>query len=198
MDSLKLDKLAEPLRREIINGKVYLVAGASTDHAITVKNLTWIFEGYLRGKKCRLFGENVKVNFDEESPEVLPDIKIVCDPNKIKKNEIKGAPDFIAEVLSPRTKIKDMTEKKDLYEKHGVKEYWIINTNDKSVDVYILKDGKLVRDYIYIEFDEDDIKDIEATGTKEEKEMLKITTIKTSVFGDDLIIKISDIFENID
>ena len=188
----------EKRRREIINGKIYLMAGTTDIHNETVLNLTSVFKIYLRGKKCKVFGENYQVKFDKENPEVLPDIKIVCDLSKIKRTHIEGAPDLIIEVLSPRTRIRDMTEKKDLYEKHGVKEYWIIDTDSKTIEVYLLKDGKFSLDYIYTKFDENDIEEIEAVGSDEEKEMLKITTIKTSVFGEDLIINIADIFENID
>ena len=197
MDSLKL-KFTDTLRREIINGKVYMMAGTTDDHASAVLNLTAILRNYLRGKKCRVFGEGLKIKFDEDSPEVLPDIKIVCDPDKIKRTYIDGAADFIAEVLSTRTRTKDETEKKDLYEKHGVKEYWLIDTDRKTIEVNILKDGKYIKDYTYTRFNEDDIEDIEATGNEAEKEMIKIKTIKTSLFGDDLIIYIDDVFENID
>ena len=197
MDSLKFE-FTEPRRREIINGKVYFMAGTSTEHGEAVGNLLSIFHNYLKGKKCRVYGEGINVKFDGESPEVLPDIKIVCDPDKIKRTHIEGAPDFIAEVLSPRTKKKDTTEKKELYEKNGVKEYWIIDTNDKSIEVNLLKDGRYVIDYVYVKFNEYDTKDIEAAGSEDEKEMLKITTVKTSLFGDDLVVNIADVFENID
>ena len=196
MDSLRLE-FRETIRQEKINGKIYLMAGTSTGHGHAAINLSFIFKNYLKGKKCQLFGENISVKFDKDN-EVLPDIKIVCDSNKIKKNHIEGAPDLIIEILSPRTRTKDETEKKDLYEKHGVKEYWLIDTNNKTVQVYILKGDKYIKDYTYTEFDEYDIKDIEETGTEAEKEMVKVTTIKTSLYGDDLIINIADIFENID
>jgi hypothetical protein len=61
-----------------------------------------------------------------------------------------------------------------------------------------LKDGRYVIDYFYVKFNEYDTKDIEAAGSEYEKEMLKITTVKTSLFGDDLIVNIADVFENID
>ena len=199
MDSqkLKFNFPKEILRREIIGGKVYMMAGASSSHNEVVGNLFYILKNYLRGKRCRVYGENLNVKFDKDSPEVLPDIKIVCDPDKIKKNGIDGAPDLIVEVVSPRTKLRDETTKKDLYEKHGVKEYWIINPSDKSIDVYLLKDGKFVRDHIYVKFEKEDIEEIEAVGDEGEKEMLQVTTIKTSLYGDDLIINISDIFEDV-
>ena len=195
MDSLKLE-FREPRRREIISGKIYMMAGTSTEHGEVAGNLLFIFKNYLKGKKCRVYGEGVNVKFDENN-EVLPDIKIVCDPDKIKENGIEGAPDLIAEVLSPRTRKKDFTEKKDLYEKNGVKEYWIIDTKVKSIEVNLLTDGKYVIDNVYVKFNENDIKDIEATGTEAEKEMVKVTAIQTSIFGDGLTIGIDDVFENI-
>jgi len=199
MDSqkLKFNFPKEILRREIINGKVYMMAGASSSHNEVVGNLFYIFKNFLRGKRCRVYGENLNVKFDKDSPEVLPDIKIVCDPEKIKKNGIDGAPDLIVEVISPRTKVRDETTKKELYEKYGVKEYWIINPNDKSIDVYLLKDGKFVRDNIYVKYEKEDIEEIESVGDEDEMELLKITTIKTSLYGDDLEINIADIFEGV-
>ena len=181
-------------KKEIINGKIYLMAGTSTAHDETVGNLRFIFGTYLRGKPCKVYGENMSVNFDKENPQVLPDIKIVCDRSKITKKEIKGPPDLIIEVLSLRTKKRDITEKKDLYEKHGVKEYWIVNTKDRTVEVYLLKEGKYVCDEVYEKLDEDERNRIEKYGTDEDKKLLKLDKIKTSLFGDDLIIDIDDIF----
>jgi len=197
MESLKLEFI-KPRRREIINGKVYFMAGTSTEHGDIVNNLIFIFRNFLKGKRCRVYGENINVKFDEESREVLPDIKIVCNPSIIKKNGIEGTPDFIAEVLSTWTKTKDENEKKELYEKHGVKEYWIIDPKYKSIEVNLLKDGKFIKDYTYMKFDEEYIKETNEIGSDYDKERIKVTTVKTSLFGDDLIIDIADIFENID
>ena len=199
MDSLKLEMFREPKRREIINGKIYLMAGATDNHIEAVGNLFFIFKNYLRGKKCRVFGENYQVRFDKESREILPDIKIVCDPNKIKRTHILGAPDLIIEVLSENTENRDKGEKKDLYEKYGVKEYWLVDTNSKKIEVYLLKNDKYTLDYIYKHYSEEEIVEIEEDDDEEneEKKRIKITTIKTSLYGDELIINIADIFENI-
>ena len=198
MDSYKLE-FREPKRKEIINGRVYLMAGASDNHNRAVGNVFFNFRGYLRGKKCQVFGENFQVRFDKESREVLPDIKIICDPNKIKRTHIAGAPDLIIEVLSDGTEDRDRGLKKDLYEKFGVKEYWLIDTDGKKIEVYLLKDGRYVLDYIYKQYTEEEIAEIEADEDEEnpEKKRIKVTTIKTSIYGDDFIINIADIFENI-
>lgn len=201
MESVKIDLFKEPKRREIINGKFYLMAGTSIEHGDIVNNLNFIFKGYLKGKKCRVYGEGIKVKFDKDSPEVLPDIKIVCDTNKIKRNHIEGAPDLIIEVLSESTENKDRGVKYELYEKHGVKEYWLVDADNKKIYVYLLnKDGRYSLDYTYKHYSEEEIAEIEADedDENEEKKRINIKTIKTSIYGDDLIIDIADIFENVD
>jgi len=195
MDSGARVIVTEPRRKEIINGKMYLMAGAATPHNDIIKNLTFIFQRFLRGKRCKLYGENIAVKFDEEN-EVLPDIKIVCDRDKIKRDKIHGSPDFIVEVLSPSTSKKDLIEKKDLYERHGVREYWIINPNDKSVQVYLLKEGKYKLDYVYHDFIQEDIDYLRNYGDEEQQKVLEVKEIMTSLYSDDLIINISEIFED--
>jgi len=69
---------------------------------------------------------------------VQPDISIICDKNKLDDKGCRGAPDLIMEILSPSTAARDMIIKKDLYEKHGVKEYWIVHPLEKIVIVYKL------------------------------------------------------------
>ena len=58
---------------------------------------------------------------------VQPDISVICDPSKIIKKGRLGVPDPIVEILSPSTSKKDLNEKSGLYEKHGVKEYWVVD-----------------------------------------------------------------------
>jgi Uma2 family endonuclease len=74
---------------------------------------------------------------------VSPDISIICDEEKIKDGIVcQGAPDMIVEIQSPRTARYDLTTKKDLYEKHGVGEYWVVFP-DGGVEVFLLReDGK--------------------------------------------------------
>lgn len=67
---------------------------------------------------------------------------VVCDGDKIKNDGIHGAPDFVAEVLSEGTAAKDLGAKKELYERAGVREYWIIHPDTRSVFRYILEDGR--------------------------------------------------------
>jgi Uma2 family endonuclease len=78
---------------------------------------------------------------DSTETVVQPDILVVCDQGKIKEDGIYGAPDFIAEILSPSTAYKDMSVKLKLYERSGVREYWMVNPDTGSVFRYTLKNG---------------------------------------------------------
>ena len=57
-------------------------------------------------------------------------------------NKVEGAPDLVIEILSPSTAYYDLKEKFKVYARHGVKEYWIVDPNDKSIEVYEGKEGK--------------------------------------------------------
>jgi Uma2 family endonuclease len=71
---------------------------------------------------------------------VQPDLSIVCDPSKLDDRGCLGAPDLIVEVISPSFVKMDMAIKRALYERVGVKEYWIVYPAEKVVVVYRLDD----------------------------------------------------------
>jgi Uma2 family endonuclease len=76
---------------------------------------------------------------EEKDTVVQPDLMIVCDPAKCREEGIFGAPDWILEVLSPSTAYKDQTEKKKLYQKCGVPEYWTLNPETLDLMIYRLE-----------------------------------------------------------
>ena len=92
------------------------------------------------GKTCKAFNDGPDVYLTEED-RVIPDAMIICNKDIIKPNGIHGTPDLIAEVLSPSTAKKDRGYKKDLYERSGVKEYWIVAPTMRSIEAYLLTDG---------------------------------------------------------
>ena len=71
-----------------------------------------------------------------------PDISVICDPSKLDDIGCKGAPDFIIEILSPSTNRHDKLTKFNLYQRAGVREYWIVDPVSKSVQVFVLEDGR--------------------------------------------------------
>lgn len=82
------------------------------------------------------------VRFDEGNV-LQPDIFFISEERKaeIVKERIEGAPDLIIEILSPSNAYYDLRQKKDIYEKYGVKEYIIIDPIAQNADLYALKDG---------------------------------------------------------
>ena len=113
---------------------------------------------------------------------------VVCDTDKIKPDGVHGAPDLVVEVLSPGTAKNDKGRKKDTYAKHGVKEYWIVNPADKSVDVYILEGSYYVLHDVYTVHP-----DSELSAMTEQERAAVVTKSRCSLFND-LEISLEDIF----
>ena len=135
-------------RWEIIEGVAYDMSPApSTEHQGISFKLSGILYDFLKDKKCKAFAAPFDVRLAETKDEadekietvVQPDIVVVCDQNKLDKRGCLGTPDITVEILSPSTSYKDQTEKLLLYEKHCVKEYWIINPDAKYIMIYHLE-----------------------------------------------------------
>ncbi|MCL2351068.1 MAG: Uma2 family endonuclease [Firmicutes bacterium] len=159
----------------------------AVNHNVVAYNIVTVFKIFLKGKTCSAFGE-VDV-FLTDKDRVIPDVVVVCDRNKIKTNGIHGAPDLVAEVLSPKTQKNDRGYKKNLYEKCGVKEYWIVDAEHRSVEVNLLKDGVFYLDEIYAIYP-----DYVIEGMTEEERSRVPAGFVTSLFPD-LTISLEDVFE---
>jgi Uma2 family endonuclease len=75
---------------------------------------------------------------DQIDTVVQPDVLIVCDLHKVDDRGVRGAPDWIAEVLSPSTEAYDRTRKLSAYERAGVPELWLVDPIDRTVAIYRL------------------------------------------------------------
>lgn len=135
-------------RIEIINGEAFMMAAPTTDHQIISGEIFRQLANFLEGKKCRAIPAPFAVRLfelDGEAPEnvdtmVEPDISVVCDRSKLDKHGCKGAPDMVIEILSPSTLRRDRLVKLNLYQQAGVQEYWIVDPENKAVQVF-LQDG---------------------------------------------------------
>jgi Uma2 family endonuclease len=134
-------------RWEIIDGVAYAMSPSPlVEHQRVSRILSRIIDTHLLGRQCELFSAPFDVRLSGNNQQsdnyietvVQPDIVVVCDPDKIDRRGCKGAPDLIIEILSPSTGGKDLTIKYDLYEQHGVKEYWIIHPAERTLLVYKL------------------------------------------------------------
>jgi len=129
-------------RWEIIDGIAYNMSPAPViKHQRIVSKLFRRMVDKIEEKGCSMFIAPTDVVFDEHNI-VQPDVFVVCDRKKITEDNIKGAPDFIIEVISPSTSLKDRREKKNLYKKFGVKEYLIVYPEDELVERFILENDK--------------------------------------------------------
>ncbi|MCX6582083.1 MAG: Uma2 family endonuclease [Candidatus Aminicenantes bacterium] len=114
---------------------------------------------FLKDKKCQVYAAPFDIRFpeanqneDETLTVVQPDISVICDRSKLDSKGCKGAPDWIIEILSPATSKKDRVIKFYTYERFGVKEYWLVSPDDKTVEVFILgENGKYGRPEYYTE-----------------------------------------------
>lgn len=168
-------------RYELISGVAYTMAPAPGERHQGVSSiLHGEFYIYLKGKKCKVYHAPFDVAFPEEGEifetatnVVQPDIVVICDKNKIIDRGCCGAPDLIVEILSPSTAPKDLKDKRKLYQRFCVKEYWIVDPLHKSIQVYKLDEqGK----YSFPE-----------TYAGDDK-------IKAGIFNDDLEIDLAVIF----
>ncbi len=142
----------EDERWEIIDGVPYnMTAAPSTKHQTVLGELFFQIRSFLTDDAiCRVFIAPFDVRLPEkhEADEsiinvVQPDIAVICDPSKIDEKGCRGAPDWIIEVLSPFTSSKDHIAKRLLYERMGVREYWLAHPFDEMVTLFILgADGK--------------------------------------------------------
>ena len=103
---------------------------------------------YLIGKPCKIFPAPFDVRLfykkDESDDTVVqPDITIICDEKKLGTEGGRGAPDFIAEILSPANTAIEMERKFHLYREAGVREYWILDPKHKSLHVYNFKENAI-------------------------------------------------------
>ena len=180
----------DPMRRELIDGKLMMMAPATTNHTFTAGNIFVLFWNYLKGKKCTPISDGSTV-FLTDKDHFVPDFMVVCDRDKLKGDGVHGAPDLVVEVLSPSTVKRDRTHKKDIYGRCGVREYWLVSPADKTIEVYRNTGTELVLCDVHTIYPDW----VLAKMTEEEKAAV-VTHFKCSLF-DDLDISLDDIFEGL-
>lgn len=178
---------AEERTEELIGGAIVMLAPASMNHTFVSGNIYGIFWNYLKGKTCIPISDGSTV-FLTDKDRFVPDMMIVCDPNKIGPDGVYGAPDLVVEVLSPSTARRDKTRKKDVYASCGVREYWLVSPGGRTVEVYVSDGTELVLDDIYAL---PHYWELEAMSDEERADVK--THFKCTLF-DDLDISLEDIF----
>lgn len=143
---------------ELIEGIPFLSASPSRYHQTVSRRLLTSLETHLKGKNCEVFAapfdvylsENIEMDYDHHKNAVQPDVFIVCDPSKIQDRGVKGAPDWVGEIISPTTAKMDRLKKFNLYEKFGVPEYWLISPYEQTIEIFIIDhNNRYVRKGVY-------------------------------------------------
>jgi Uma2 family endonuclease len=137
----------EDERWELIDGEAYAMSPAPTrTHQTILGEIFRQIANFLQDKPCQVYIAPFDVRLperdesdDEIETVVQPDLVVVCDASKLDEKGCRGAPDWVIEVLSPSTASKDHVRKKSLYERHGVREYWLIHPVDHILTRYLLE-----------------------------------------------------------
>ena len=139
---------------ELIDGTAYVrePAPSSYLHQAIVGEIYRQAANALEDKQCRVWVAPFDVRLpksteadDQVDTVVQPDVLIVSDPKKVDARGMRGAPDWVAEVLSPSTARHDRTVKLSAYERAGVREVWLIDPIDRTVTIYPLEAGRYGR-----------------------------------------------------
>lgn len=145
-DSLTWD---ESERMELIEGIPMMMSPPTRIHQEISGELYRQIANYLEGKKCKVYSAPFAVRLFEKATDrpdqvdtmVEPDISVICDFKKLDKYGCKGSPDLIIEVLSLSTQRHDRMVKYNLYQRAGVREYWMVEPEYQTIQVCLLEDG---------------------------------------------------------
>ena len=126
------------IKYEYIDGRIYAMSGGTTDHATIAGNMFAALKAHLRGKTCKAFNSDAKVQPSEgENPSYYPDVTVTCNPEDYQRGSTAlRSPRLIVEVLSPSTEYKDRGRKRRDYQAcPSLEEYVIISTRYQEVEI---------------------------------------------------------------
>ncbi|MGE5482204.1 MAG: Uma2 family endonuclease [Bacteroidota bacterium] len=138
-------QLPEGSPYQLIGGRLVMTPSPTPRHQLVSLELELQIATYVREKKMGAVAHAPLDVYLEATEVFQPDIVFISRErlNIIGPDKINGAPDLVVEILSPATAYYDLKKKFRVYEKHGVREYWIVDPEDNSIQVYVLQDGKL-------------------------------------------------------
>jgi Uma2 family endonuclease len=133
------EKLPEGSPYQLIKGALIMSPAPSTEHQRSSKKIFLkLYEFIEKSNLGEVLYSPFDVYLDNENV-YQPDIVVILKNSKAKIIEkgIEGTPDIVIEIISPSTAYYDLIEKKEVYEKYGVKEYWIIDPKSKTFEIYL-------------------------------------------------------------
>ena len=129
----------DDVRYELLDGELIMVPAPSMFHQTTSKKLFWKLQSIEERGLGLVFYAPTDVKF-ADTDTVQPDIVFIAAERAhiITEDNIRGAPDLVIEILTPSTAGRDRTFKRTLYERHGVNEYWMVDTEARNITVLLL------------------------------------------------------------
>ena len=135
--------LPDDVRAELIDGRLFYMESPGLTHQTVYGELFYQISAYIKSKNgsCRIVPDfDTKLDTTNDTI-VRPDISRICDPDKLTERRCEGAPDWIIEIVSPGNPKHDYLTKLELYQRTGVREYWIVDPRKKTVTVYRLDEN---------------------------------------------------------
>ncbi|MDR0494432.1 MAG: Uma2 family endonuclease [Treponema sp.] len=134
-------------RFELIDGGAYAMSAPNTEHQHISMILSAKLFNFFEGKTCQPFATpfDVRLFYEEDDSDdtvVQPDLVVVCDPEKLGEEGCQGAPDLVVDILSPSNTAIEMHRKLNLYLDAEVREYWVIDPEERLVEIYDLEDER--------------------------------------------------------
>ena len=140
----EIEALPDGERAELIDGEMYMMATPSMIHQRISMFLSNTLYSYIKNKggNCEVFAAPFAVYPDESGYNYLePDVLVICHPDNLDNKGVHGGPDLVIEIVSPSSKYMDYMRKLKVYERIGVREYWIVDPNLQRVTVYNFENG---------------------------------------------------------
>ncbi|MEK6738140.1 MAG: Uma2 family endonuclease [Planctomycetota bacterium] len=137
-------KIDDNNRYEVYNGELRMVPAPSTDHQFISRDLEILVWNFVSQKGLgEVLDAPVDVVFDDEEV-YQPDLVFIKRDRQgiIKRDAIHGVPDLVMEIVSPSSVFYDTVEKKEIYRKYGVNEYWLVFPDEKAIEVFVLENGE--------------------------------------------------------
>ncbi|MDN5344615.1 MAG: hypothetical protein PWQ18_726 [Clostridia bacterium] len=141
-------QLPEGAPYQLIGGELVLTPAPTSYHQIISSRLEFKMMDHVTANDLGIVLDAPIDVYLEKTETYQPDILFISRErlNIVKQEKIEGAPDLVVEILSPSTAYYDLRKKYRLYEKHGVREYWIVDPEEKSIQVFTLDKGKFKLD----------------------------------------------------
>ena len=144
--------LPEGQRAELIDGQLYNMAPPKRIHQKLINRLSQTITNYIDSKhgSCEVYPAPFAVFLNaDDTNYVEPDLSIICDKDKLDEYGCNGAPDWVIEIISPSTERMDYGIKLFKYRSAGVREYWIINPMNRTVNIYDFQSNEKTGQYSF-------------------------------------------------